>query len=277
MLPFFYYREIVERSLREDLGSGDFTTRYCVDENSEGTARIAAKEEGLVAGMGVSRDVFLALDKSIECNFMVAEGGFLEPGQVILTVSGKLQPILSAERTALNFLQRLSGIATKTARWKKEIDGYPARLADTRKTTPGWRILEKYAVRLGGGCNHRFALDGGILIKENHIRAAGGIKKAVAALREKAPLTLQVEVEVSNLHELQEALEAGAGIIMLDNMDLDTMQKAVQMNGGRALLEASGKVTFDRLKEIAATGVDLISSGALTHSSRVLDMSLLIE
>ncbi|MEW5784434.1 MAG: carboxylating nicotinate-nucleotide diphosphorylase [Bacillota bacterium] len=276
MLSSLAINELVERSLKEDLGSGDFTTDCAVPRELQGSARILAKADGIICGLPVAEAVFQMLDRNLQCRRLVEEGDPVQPGCDIFQISGRLQSILHGERTALNFMQRLSGIATKTAAWVREIDQYPARLADTRKTTPGLRLLEKYAVQVGGGCNHRLALDGGILIKENHIRAAGGIKAAVKAVRERAPFTLRIEVEVTNLTELAEALSVAPDIIMLDNMDLATMQKAVAITGGRALLEASGNVTFERLQEIAATGVDYISSGALTHSYSSLDLSLLI-
>lgn len=270
-------RETIERALREDLGSGDLTTDYAVSSRATGSAVIVAREAGVIAGLAVAGAVFKTLDRSLCCSALCEDGESVAEGAMIMRIEGRLQPILSAERTALNFLQHLSGIATRTAAWVRELEGFPVRLVDTRKTTPGLRLLEKYAVRTGGGFNHRLALDGGILIKENHIRAAGGIAAAVKAVRRRIPLTLRVEVEVTNLDELSEALAAGADIIMLDNMDLDTMREAVAVTGGKALLEASGNVTLSRLKEIAATGVDLISAGALTHSSPSLDLSLLVE
>ncbi|NMD42497.1 MAG: carboxylating nicotinate-nucleotide diphosphorylase, partial [Firmicutes bacterium] len=192
-------------------------------------------------------------------------------------ISGRLRPILSAERTALNFLQRLSGIATMTAAWAGELEGFPAKLTDTRKTTPGQRVLEKYAVRCGGGINHRLSLDSGILIKDNHIRAAGGIAAAVRAVRAAAPFVWRIEVEAADLEQLREALAAGAEVIMLDNMEPAMIREAVQLTAGRALLEASGNIVFEHLREIAATGVDYISCGALTHSYRSLDLNLLLE
>jgi nicotinate-nucleotide pyrophosphorylase (carboxylating) len=271
------FRDTVERALAEDLGSGDLTTGYTVPPGAAGSAVIIAREEGIIAGLPLAELVFHTLDSSLQCAFAVREGERVRGGQIVMRVAGRLQPILTGERSALNFLQRLSGIATQTAAWVAEIDGYPAKLTDTRKTTPGLRLLEKYAVRMGGGYNHRLALDGGILIKENHIRAAGGITAAVAAVRSQAPFTLRVEVEVTTLGELAEALDAGADIIMLDNMDTETMRLAVAQAGGRALLEASGNMTLGRLREVAATGVHFISCGALTHSYRSLDLTLLVE
>ena len=277
MLSPLSIRASVEQALREDLGLGDLTTGYTILPCARGQAGIIAKQYGLICGFPVAEEVFRVLDPELICHRVVEEGAEVQPGDIIFQVSGSLQSILAGERTALNYMQRLSGIATKTAAWVKEISAYQVRLTDTRKTTPGLRLLEKYAVRIGGGSNHRLALDGGILIKENHIRAACGIKEAVDAVRRQAPLTLRIEVEVTNLAELHEALAANADIIMLDNMDLEMMREAVAITGGRALLEASGNVTFERLQEIAATGVNYISSGALTHSCNSLDLSLLLQ
>lgn len=252
------------------------TTIYTVPPGAEGVGRLIAKEEGIIAGLPAAEAAFRYLDANVLCNSFIEDGTRITEGQIVMTVSGPLQPLLSAERVALNILQRLSGIATKTALWASEIAAYPARITDTRKTTPGLRVLEKYAVRIGGGLNHRLALDGGILIKENHILAGGGISAAVNAVRSQAPFTLRVEVEVTTIEELEEALSAGVEIIMLDNMDLETMRRAVKITAGRALLEASGNITLQRLKDIAATGVDLISCGALTHSCRALDFTFLL-
>jgi nicotinate-nucleotide pyrophosphorylase (carboxylating) len=277
MLPPLIIKDTVERALKEDLGLGDLTTFYAVSPQARGNGRIFARKEGIIAGLPVAEAAFLQMDNTAKIELPVADGDRVQAGQVILEVTGCLSSILVAERTALNFLQRLSGIATKTAAWVEEIKNYPVRLADTRKTTPGLRLLEKYAVAAGGGSNHRLALDGGILIKENHITAAGGIEAAVKSVKARAPFTLRIEVEVTDLVELEEALKAKADIIMLDNMNLEMMRQAVALTAGRAVLEASGNVTFERLKEIAATGVDIISCGALTHSYRSLDLSLLID
>lgn len=269
--------KIIERALEEDLGSGDLTTEHTVSLDASGSAVIIAKDSGIIAGLAVAGAVFQTLDNELCCSHLCEDGAAVTEGVMLMRIEGRLRPILSAERTALNFLQHLSGIATQTAAWVKELEGFPARLVDTRKTTPGLRLLEKYAVRAGGGHNHRLALDSGILVKENHIRAAGGINAAVEKVRLRAPFTLRIEVEVTNLAELKEALAAGAEIIMLDNMNIEMMREAVALTAGKALLEASGNVTLSRLKEIAATGVDYISAGALTHSSRALDLSLLVE
>ena len=277
MLSIFMLRDIITRSLKEDIGSGDLTTQYAVPPEASGEARIFAKQKGVICGLPVAEAVFEVLDPQVQCRRLVAEGAQVEPGCPVFAVSRSLRSILTGERPALNFIQHLSGIATKTAAWVKELEAYPVRLADTRKTTPGLRLLEKYAVLTGGACNHRLALDGGILIKENHIRAAGGISAAVQAIREKAPFTLRIEIEVTTLAELEEALAAQPDLILLDNMDVEMMRRAVEITAGRTLLEASGNITFERLREVAATGVDYISSGALTHSFKSLDLSLLIS
>ncbi len=277
MIPPLMIEDTIKHALKEDLGQGDLTTLFTVPAEARGSGRILAKETGIIAGLFVAAAVFHYVDHALQVERLVEDGTRVNSGQPVMRISGRLQAILSAERTALNFLQRLSGIATKTAAWVEVIKDYPVRLADTRKTTPGLRTLEKYAVAVGGGHNHRLALDGGVLIKDNHIRAAGGITAAIKAVRERAPFTVRIEVEVSDLAELKEALDAGADIIMLDNMDTATMRQAVALTAGRALLEASGNVTYERLAEIAATGVDIISCGALTHSFRSLDLSLLLD
>lgn len=276
-MDYLLLEETVRRALREDIGAGDLTTESTVPAGARGAARIIAREEGVLAGLPAAAAAFRMLDPSLQFSARAQDGDRLSPGRPVAEISGLLRPILTAERTALNFLQRLSGIATQTGAWVKEIEGFPARLLDTRKTTPGLRHLEKYAVRSGGGFNHRPGLDGGILIKENHIRAAGGITAAVKAARLRVPFLQSIEVEVTTLDELEEALLAGAAMIMLDNMDTGTMRRAVALTAGRALLEASGGITFERLREVAATGVDFISCGALTHSCRSLDLSLLVE
>ncbi len=273
MLPPYLINDIIERAFREDIGAGDLTTLYTVPAGKSGCGNLLAKETGLIAGIDAAVSAFRYLDGYVDCECLLKDGDPVDAGSLIMKVSGPLQAILSSERIALNFLQRLSGIATQTAEWVEEIKEYPTRLTDTRKTTPGLRLLEKHAVFIGGGFNHRLALDGGILIKDNHIIAAGSIINAVRAVRNMAPFTLRIEVEVSNLDELDEAIAAKADIIMLDNMETSQICQAVKLTAGRALLEASGNITRQRLKEIADTGVDLISCGALTHSSRSLDFS----
>jgi nicotinate-nucleotide pyrophosphorylase (carboxylating) len=277
LLSSYLVNDLLKRSFREDIGSGDLTTLYAVPPEKVGSGRLVSKEAGVLAGVDLAARAFAYLDQRVQCAILIKDGGQIEPGNTVMKVEGPLQAMLSAERIALNLLQRLSGIATQTAFWVEEINDYPARVTDTRKTTPGLRMFEKYAVQVGGGQNHRLALDGGIMIKDNHIAAAGSISEAVRAVREKAPFTLKIEVEVTNFDELNEALGAGADIIMLDNMDPEKMRRAVELAAGRALLEASGNVTLNRLREIAATGVDYISCGALTHSVKALDLSFLLN
>lgn len=273
-LNLFELRKLIERALQEDIGSGDVTTEAICDPNQMGRAVIRTKEPCIIAGVPIAQMVFEALDNHIHFTPCVRDGDRLSAGQIVTEIEGQLRAILMGERTALNLLQRLSGIATATARYVEAVKDFSAKILDTRKTAPGLRILDKYAVRVGGGHNHRMGLYDGVLIKTNHIRAAGGIAKAVERARQHAPTTLKIEVEVKNLRELHEALEARADIIMLDNMSLEEMRQAVKIVHGHALLEASGGVTLENVREIAATGVDFISVGALTHSVKAIDMHL---
>ncbi len=277
MLSQQFVREIVGNALREDLKYGDVTTEAIVPPQTRGAGCIYAREDGIIAGLPLAEYTFKDIDENLDCVCLVEEGGRVSAGQLLMKISGRLQPLLFAERTALNFLQRLSGIASITAAWVKELEGFPVKLADTRKTTPGLRVLEKYAVRIGGGMNHRFSLDSGILIKDNHISAAGGIVEAISAVRERGSFIWRIEVEVTSLEQLEKALAAGADIILLDNMDSSLLRQAVEITAGRALLEASGNIGFERLREVASTGVDYISCGALTHSYRSLDMNMLLD
>ncbi len=269
-----YLQELVTRALEEDLGAGDITTGCLIPEGTRGVAAIIAKCTGVIAGLELARLVFRTLDPAIEFSIIKPDGSEIETGQVIARLSGAARGILMGERTALNFLQHLSGVATKTARFAKMIAFYNARIVDTRKTVPGLRHLQKYAVRVGGGSNHRFGLYDAVLIKDNHIALAGGIKKAVTLARRGIPHTMKIEVEVEDLEQLAEAVEARADIIMLDNMDTDTMREAVKIANGQALLEASGGINEETLVEVAKTGVDLISIGVLTRSVEALDISL---
>ena len=271
-----FVEETIRRAINEDLGNGDITTDLLVAPGIKGEAAIYAKGEGILAGTHVFQAVFLILDGDSVFKDFPADGTAVENGDLLGRVSASLEALLIGERTALNFLQHLSGISGKARRWQTIIDEFKVELVDTRKTTPGLRQLEKYAVKVGGARNHRLDLSGGILIKENHIRAIGSIEKAVKLARKNAPVTVKIEVEVTDLTELREALEAGANIIMLDNMDIKTIKEAVKIAHGKALLEVSGNVTEDRLQEIAATGVDFISSGALTYNASILDISMLI-
>ncbi len=277
-LNSFTLRQIITRALEEDIGSGDVTTGAICEPDQMGRAVIRTKEPCVAAGVPLAQLVFEMLDAQIEFTPRVRDGERLSAHQTVAEISGRLRAILMGERTALNFLQRLSGIATMTARYVEAVKDFSVKILDTRKTAPGLRVLDKYAVRVGGGQNHRIGLFDGILIKTNHIRAAGGIAKAVERVRRLAPTTLKIEVEVKNLQEFHEALAAGADIIMLDNMSLEEMRRAatiVKSAGGRGpMLEASGGVNLENVREIAATGVDFISVGALTHSVKAIDMHL---
>jgi nicotinate-nucleotide pyrophosphorylase (carboxylating) len=274
MLDLHSLDAFIDMAFAEDIGSGDVTTQSTVPEGKRVCGRYTAKEPGVVCGLPVVARVFQKLDSGIVFTPLVKEGAAVKEGEALAEVSGSARGILAGERTGLNILQRLSGIATRTANAVLAIKGTKSLITDTRKTTPGMRALEKYAVRCGGGSNHRFGLFDGVLIKDNHIVAAGGVAAAVKAARASAPHTLKIEVEVENLKMLKEALEAHADIVMLDNMDNAAMAEAVKIVGGRALVEASGNMGDRDLKAVAATGVDLISIGALTHTVRSMDISL---
>lgn len=265
--------EHILNALKEDITYEDVTTMAIMQEVKEGTVQLICKETGILAGLTVFKRTFELMGK-VEMQAYYKEGDVIEKGALIATLTGDMRVLLSAERTALNYLQRMSGIATYTHHLVEELKGSKTKLLDTRKTTPGMRIFEKYAVKVGGGTNHRFNLTDGILIKDNHIGAAGGIKEAVAACKAYAPFVRKIEVEVENLEMVREALEAKADIIMLDNMDNEMMTEAVRIIDGQAITECSGNVNKARLKEIAAIGVDYVSSGALTHSAPILDFSL---
>ena len=268
--------EALRAWLREDLGQGDLTSLLVVPEDIEGEAVILAKEGGVLAGLWVAERVFALADPRTAFAPLVAEGARVAEGTEVARVRGPLRGILAGERLALNLLQRLSGIATLTRAYVEALAGTKAQILDTRKTTPGLRALEKYAVRVGGGRNHRYGLFDWILIKENHVRAAGGVGEAVRRAKARAPHYLKVEVEVRDLAELEEALEAGADLILLDNFPLEALREAVRRVGGRVPLEASGNMTLERAKAAAEAGVDYVSVGALTHSAKALDLSLLV-
>lgn len=284
-------QDIIETALAEDIGSGDITTQAIVDKKVKGSARIIAKENIVAAGLLIAEAVFKTVDASIKFEALAKDGENVKKGKTMARISGRLSAILTGERVALNFLQRLSGIATLTGqmvnkanprakdigRGAKKVKAQKrsaVKILDTRKTTPGLRILEKYAVRMGGGFNHRFGLCDGILIKDNHIAAVGGIAEAVFKAREKSPRNMLIEVEVKNISEAREAMISGADVIMLDNMKPSVMKRAVNIIGKSALIEASGGVNLRNIREIAKTGVDFISTGALTHSARAVDISL---
>lgn len=269
--------ESIKAWLREDVGSGDVTTQTTIPAGHESKAIIHAKESGMICGLPVAELVFEVVDPSLVFTAHVQEGQQLEKGAIIAEVEGSTHAILTGERLALNLMQRLSGIATRTAAYVQELDGLPTRLVDTRKTTPGHRMLEKYAVRIGGGANHRFGLYDAVMIKDNHIKGAGGITQAVSRARKNIPHTMTIEVETENLDQVEEALAAGADIIMLDNMQTAMMKEAVARIRAKAphvKTEASGNVSLETLRGIAETGVDVISVGRLTYSFASLDISL---
>jgi nicotinate-nucleotide pyrophosphorylase (carboxylating) len=268
---------IIARALEEDWGYGDWTTDLCVPVDKISQAKIIARETIVVSGVDVAVAVFRKVDPSVQVTASTNNGERLDPGQVILNLSGSARSILKAERVALNFLGRMCGIATATRAFVEQLHGTKAQLLDTRKTTPGLRLIEKAATVTGGARNHRVGLCDGVIVKENHIRAAGGIKAAVSRLLDALPPTLKIEVETTNLDEVQEALDAGADIIMLDNMSLPEMAMAVRTVRGRAKLEASGGVKLETVRKIAETGVDFISTGSTIHSARWADLSLLFD
>ncbi|MGI6413330.1 MAG: carboxylating nicotinate-nucleotide diphosphorylase [Syntrophomonadaceae bacterium] len=268
--------DLIKRALEEDIGHGDITTINLVNQDLNATGAFIAKSPGVIAGIDICEKVFTFLEPNVVFKRYKQDGDGVVTGDIVASVSGKATTLLTGERVALNFLQRLSGIATKTRSLVELIKYQKAELVDTRKTTPGMRWLEKYAVSVGGARNHRFGLYDGVLIKDNHIAAVGGIKRAVSTIRQKVPHTLKIEVEVENLQQLQEALEAKVDIVLLDNMDLDTLKKAVDIAGEEVFLEASGGIDEDNITEIAKTGVHFISCGSITHSAKSLDISFKI-
>ena len=270
-------RRVVRAALREDLGRGDLTTLLTVDPVTRAQGQFLAKADGVMAGGYVAAECLRQTDSSVTAQQLVEEGREFAAGEVLARVEGSARGLLTGERVALNFLQRLCGVATLTAQFVQAVAGTGAKIVDTRKTTPGLRALEKAAVVAGGGGNHRFALYDGILIKDNHIRLAGGLSEAVQRAQTGAPALLRIEVETATLAQVEEALAAGADLIMLDNMDLATMRQAVGMIGDRALVEASGGINLDNVRAVAETGVDLISIGRLTHSAPAVDISLELE
>jgi len=273
--------ETIDRALEEDLGRGDVTTDALIESTMQGNADFLVKAEGVLAGIDVARRVFQKIDSGIEMRVLIADGSPIKPGDIAASLRGRLASILKGERTALNFLQRLSGIASMTAQYVSAVRGLPVKILDTRKTTPGLRLLEKYAVKTGRGQNHRLNLADGILIKDNHLEALYhqglNLKDAVFRARQNSPVNLRVEVETKTIEEVAQAIDAGADIIMLDNMSTDMMTQAVRIINHRAQVEASGNITLDNVRQVAETGVDFISVGSLTHSVKALDISLEFE
>ena len=266
--------EYILNTLREDITSEDVSTNAVMPEDRQGKAELICKQDGIICGLGIFERTFKLLDETSHFETEVKDGDRVQKGQLIGVIYGDIKAILSGERTGLNYLQRMSGIATMTREYMDELKGYKTVLLDTRKTTPNMRPFEKYAVTVGGATNHRYNLSDGVLLKDNHIGAAGSITKAIQMAKAYAPFVRKIEIETETLEQVKEALDAGADIIMLDNMDNKTMKKAVEMIGGKAQTECSGNVTKARLKEIAEIGVDFVSCGALTHSAPIMDVSL---
>ena len=266
--------KLIRMALQEDITSEDVSTNAVMRSAVKGTVDLIAKEDGIIAGLNVYARVFQILDEKTEISFNFKDGDAVKKGDLLGTVTGDIRVLLSGERVALNYLQRMSGIATYTKQVSKLLEGSKVTLLDTRKTTPNCRVFEKYAVRIGGGCNHRYNLSDGVLLKDNHIGAAGSVAKAVAMAKEYAPFVRKIEIEVETMEQVKEAVEAGADIIMLDNMTPEMMKEAVELIAGRAQTECSGNITKENIAKILETGVDFVSSGALTHSAPILDISM---
>ena len=266
--------QLIRMALQEDITSEDVSTNAVMPTWVKGRVDLIAKEDGIIAGLDVYARVFQILDEKTEIDFKCKDGDEVKKGELMATVTGDIRVLLSGERVALNYLQRMSGIATYTRQVAKLLEGSKVTLLDTRKTTPNCRVFEKYAVRVGGGCNHRYNLSDGVLLKDNHIGAAGSIKKAITMAKEYAPFVRKIEIEVETLEQVKEAVEAGADIIMLDNMTLEVMKQAVELIDGRAQTECSGNITKENIARIREIGVDFVSSGALTHSAPILDISM---
>ncbi|HKL48093.1 MAG TPA: carboxylating nicotinate-nucleotide diphosphorylase [Desulfuromonadales bacterium] len=273
----FEIDRIIRAALEEDIGLGDITTEATVAKGATARAELVAKEDFVLAGIDVVRRVFAVLDPGVAFEKLLEDGQSVSRGEVVAWIKGDAAMLLQAERVALNLLQRMSGIATMTARFVEAVEGTGATIVDTRKTVPGLRVLDKYAMRSGGGRNHRVGLFDGVLIKENHVAAAGGIGEAVGRARRGVSHIQKIEIETRNLDEVRQALDAGADVLLLDNMDLDTLREAVELCAGKVLTEASGGVNLETVRDIAETGVDFISVGALTHSVRAIDISMLFE
>lgn len=272
----FEIDRLIKMALQEDIGIRDLTTSAIIERGTEGNAHVIAKEDMILVGIDVFHRVFMLLNSKARLKEYIKDGEPVRRDDIIAEIFCDVSDLLMGERVALNFLQRLSGIASLTHTYVEKIKDYSAQVVDTRKTTPGWRALEKYAVKMGGGKNHRSGLFDGVLIKDNHIKTCGGIRNAIEKAKVNIPHTSKIEVEVSDLSEVKEAVESGAEVIMLDNMDIDQMEKAVRLINKRAVVEASGGVNLDTIADIAKTGVDLISVGALTHSARACDISMTI-
>lgn len=266
--------KLIRMALQEDITSEDVSTNAVMRSAVKGTVDLIVKEDGIIAGLDVYARVFQILDEKTEISFNFKDGEAVKKGDLLGTVTGDIRVLLSGERVALNYLQRMSGIATYTKQVSKLLEGSKVTLLDTRKTTPNCRVFEKYAVRIGGGCNHRYNLSDGVLLKDNHIGAAGSVAKAVAMAKEYAPFVRKIEIEVETMEQVKEAVEAGADIIMLDNMTPEMMKEAVELIAGRAQTECSGNITKENIAKILETGVDFVSSGALTHSAPILDISM---
>ena len=266
--------QLIRMALQEDITSDDVSTNAVMPTEVKGTVDLIAKEDGIIAGLDVYARVFQMLDEKTEIDFKCKDGDEVKKGELMATLTGDIRVLLSGERVALNYLQRMSGIATYTRQVAKLLEGSKVTLLDTRKTTPNCRVFEKYAVRVGGGCNHRYNLSDGVLLKDNHIGAAGSITKAITMAKEYAPFVRKIEIEVETLEQVKEAVEAGADIIMLDNMTPEVMKQAVELIDGRAQTECSGNITKENIARIREIGVDFVSSGALTHSAPILDISM---
>lgn len=276
-LPMFYVDDIIKRAIDEDINYVDVTTDYLIPDDSVSDAYYVAKDTGILCGIEIAKRVFELVGNDVDFNILINDGSEVKKGDIIARMYGSTKTLLKGERTALNILQHMSGIATATNKCVKLVEGTNAHITDTRKTLPGLRRLQKYAVTVGGGKNHRYNLSDGAMLKDNHIDAYGGITPAVSALREKIGHMVKIEVEVRTLDELKEALAAGADIIMLDNMSCDMMKEAVAITSGKVPLEASGNITSENIRQVAETGVDIISLGALTHSVKCFDISMRIE
>lgn len=277
MFNWILIDEIIIKGLREDINNIDITTDNLIDDESMSRAYMIAKEDGVIAGMSIAKRVFEIIDNKINMTFNVKDGDEVKKGTKIAEIKGRTKTILKGERLALNFLQRMSGIASLSKKYSQKVKEYDVRIVDTRKTTPGLRVLEKYSVNMGGCYNHRYNLSDAVMIKDNHIKAAGGIKEAIFKVKERIPHIIKVEVEVESIKGLEEAIEAGADIVMLDNMETSEMKKAVKITNGRVILEASGGINMDTVTDVAKTGIDIISVGALTHSVKAMDISLNID